>query len=58
MTKKLMLRPNVVGDYDGAYDWVKSEDEEKHPEYFTVGHHSPTGWPEDDYIIVIVDGGE
>lgn len=55
---KLMLRPGVVGDYDGAYDWVDSKDEKRHPEYYTIGDHNPTGWPEDSYVVVEVDGGE
>lgn len=48
---RLILRSGAVGDYDGAYDWVRKEDYDN-PDY-TPGHHkSKSGWPEDSYMVV------
>ena len=49
---KLILYSGAVGDYDGAYDWVRPEDDSK-PEY-SVGYHKSHGWPEDSYTVVEV----
>lgn len=54
---KLILHPGMVGDYEGAYDWVRPEDEARHPEDFTLGYHEgSTGWPEDSYTVVEIKG--
>ena len=51
---KLILYPGSAGDFDGKYKWVDPKSDEKYPEYYTVGKHDPTGWPEDYYVIVRV----
>jgi len=47
--ERLVLYSGIVGDYDGAYDWVDRKDFDK-PEY-AIGNHVG-GWPEDNYTIV------
>lgn len=50
-TTRLKLHSGVVGDYDGAYDWIKKEDWNR-PEYAVGFHHA--AWAEDCYTVVEV----
>ena len=46
---RLVLRGDIVGDYDGAYDWIdKSSYNDPDNQ---VGHH-PAGWPGEGYMVV------
>ena len=47
--RRLILTGGVVGDHDGAYDWLPKE-LEKDPDY-SIGHHS-SSWPGESYTVV------
>ena len=47
--KKLILYSGAVGDFDGAYDWVRSGQE--HAPENSVGYHAGE-WPGESYTVV------
>lgn len=50
---RVVLQYGIVGDHDGAYDYVRDADVSK-PEY-GLGHHGAESvWPEDTYTVVEV----
>ena len=50
--RRLILYSGAVGDFDGAYNWVRP-DMENDPDY-SVGPHNESGWMEDHYVVVEV----
>lgn len=48
---RLMLTSGVVGDHDGAYDWVP-EAHKDHPDYALGWHLS--SWPGETYVVIEV----
>ena len=51
--RRLCLYAGVVGDYDGAYDWIEEKDFGRVEN--TLGYHEGA-FPEDCYTIVEVAG--
>jgi hypothetical protein len=53
--RRICLYAGIVGDYDGAYDWIKEEDFGLVEN--TIGFHEGV-FPEDCYTIVEVVDSE
>ena len=48
---RILLKYGIVGDYDGAYDWIDAS-KYTDPDY-SVGEHKGT-WPSDGYVVIEV----